>query len=101
MASNEISIVPSDLKNTANAIREQIADPFAKDMKDFYNQLNEFVTKSYVTDASRLKEKQIVDKSDLLQRMHNVMYEYAAFLDDAAGKFVKTDADNASNFTNM
>ena len=31
---SEISIVPSDLKNTANSIREQIADPFAKDMKD-------------------------------------------------------------------
>lgn len=97
----EISIVPSDLKNTANSIREQIADPFAKDMKDFYNQLNEFVTKSYVTNASREKEKQIVDKSDLLQRMYNVMYEYAAFLDDTANRFVKTDADNASNFTNM
>jgi hypothetical protein len=29
------------------------------------------------------------------------MYEYAAFLDDTASRFVKTDADNASNFTNM
>ena len=97
----EISIVPSDLRNTANKIREEIAAPFAKDMDKFYADLNLFVSKSYVSDASRTKEKQILDKKELLQRMYNVMNEYANFLDEVASKFIKTDADNAANFTKM
>jgi RNA processing factor Prp31 len=98
---SEISIVPSDLRNTANKIREGIAAPFAKDMNDFYAELEDFVARSYVSDASREKEKQIVDKKELLQRMYNVMNEYANFLDEVASKFIKTDADNAANFTKM
>ena len=97
----EISIVPSDLRSTANHIRENIAAPFAKDMNDFYNELNDFVSRSYVSNASREKEKQIVDKRELLQRMFSVMHEYANFLDDTASRFVKTDEDNAANFTKM
>ncbi len=101
MANNEISIVPTDLRNAANAIKEQIAEPFAEDMKEFYNKLNEFVNKSYVSNASKEKEKQIADKSELLQKMYNVMNEYAAFLDETATRFIKTDQDNAANFTKM
>ena len=96
-----ISIIPAELKQSANRIREQIAEPFAQDMDTFYNDIQTFVEKSYVSDASREKARQIIAKKELLQRMYNVMYEYAAFLDDTANRFVKTDADNASNFTNM
>ena len=97
----EISIVPSDLRRTAASIRDNIAKPFAADINTFYNNLEEFVNKSFVSNASREKERQIVAKRDLLQRMYNVMNEYADFLDEAANQFIKTDEENAANFTNM
>lgn len=99
MAGNEISIIPSELRQTAENIRQNIATPFANDMNTFYEQLNDFVSRSYVTNASRQKEKQIEAKRELLQRMYNVMNEYAAFLDNVANKFIKADAENVSNFT--
>ena len=99
--SNVISIVPSDLRSTANYIRKEVAEPFANDMNSFYDDLNNFVSKSYVSNASREKERQIVEKRELLQRMFSVMHEYANFLDETASRFVKTDEDNAANFTKM
>ncbi len=94
-----ISIIPAELKQSANRIREQIAEPFAQDMDTFYNDIQTFVEKSYVSDASREKARQIIAKKELLQRMYNVMHAYANFLDEAAGRFVRTDQENIQNFT--
>ena len=48
MANNEISIVPTDLRNAANAIKEQIAEPFAEDMKEYYNKSLLYLDKLYI-----------------------------------------------------
>lgn len=101
MPRDEISIDPTDLKKTANNIREYIAAPFAADTTLFYQNLNEFTSKSYVSQASKIKEQQILAKKELLQRMHNVINEYASFLDGTANEFSRRDAENIANFTEM
>ena len=86
-----IRVDMSAIMQASTEINEDVARPYQENEKAFYDTIREFTQSSFISNSSKVKAQQILNKKEYLDNMYICMLEYSNFLRETAAEFRNAD----------